>query len=355
MAIRRISELDLFTNADLSQFLSTEGVADSSTATMENVPDPLVYDFSKLSVGLWFEVSTPRSGLSCIDEDKNTWIVKPVNEANSYYLSKKINVEDFSKMFMWRYEKFMSNVLCGPINYYGSQNFGEGRASLIDGVDTVWYDDRPGTEENPNRLCVMIYSDFTNQVTFHNNVDFHGANGHIQIHRENTNEYRWNGRTINLQGPWMDFDKDIVVDGSAYIKNLTVINDIDGTCLRAKWADIAENYETDACYYSPGTLVEFGGEEEITLATKKANAVISDKPGVLLDSSKSFKNNLPIALVGKTPVRVIGKVKKFDKIGLSKIPGVGAVVRRKNHIGIALESSDEEGEKLVNCVVQLSI
>jgi hypothetical protein len=50
-------------------------------------------------------------------------------------------------------------------------------------------------------------------------------------------------------------------------------------------------------------------------------------------------NGQPIALVGRVPVRVIGKVNKFDYIGLSDIPGVGKVIGTEytqNAIGIAL-------------------
>jgi len=50
-------------------------------------------------------------------------------------------------------------------------------------------------------------------------------------------------------------------------------------------------------------------------------------------------------LVGRVPVRVIGPVKKFDKLVLSDIPGVAISKRIKDSglvIGIALESIDTE-------------
>lgn len=127
-----------------------------------------------------------------------------------------------------------------------------------------------------------------------------------------------------------------------------------GTANQAKWADLAENYESDN-KYSVGTLIKFGGEKDITIADTECNGVISDKPGYLLDSN--LKEGLPVALVGKTPLRVIGKVHRFDKIVLSSIPGVATVKTSKEEkvIAIALEASDNEEEKLVKCVTKFNL
>lgn len=126
-----------------------------------------------------------------------------------------------------------------------------------------------------------------------------------------------------------------------------------GTADYAKWADLAEMYETDKTY-TPGTLIKFGGRKDITIANNKCNGVISDKPGFVLDAGK--ENSLPVALVGKTPVKIIGKVKKFDPITLSETPGVGRVATEgEKVIGKALETSEDENEKLVMCVTKFNI
>lgn len=94
-----------------------------------------------------------------------------------------------------------------------------------------------------------------------------------------------------------------------------------GCALCALWADLAETYESDRDY-EPGTLVRFGGEKEITIAHDEANAVITTNPGLILNSDR---HGCQIALVGRTPVNVVGKVKKFDKIYLCPFnDGVGA-------------------------------
>lgn len=139
----------------------------------------------------------------------------------------------------------------------------------------------------------------------------------------------------------------------------TFSSTINGTAMSALWADLAEHYETDH-QYPKGTLVQFGGEKEITIATNEVNAVISSQPGLILNGN--MENSQPIALVGRVPVRVIGKVNKFDYLHLSSIPGVAESVKNSedeypssNVIARALESKDTEEEGLVLCVVKFEI
>lgn len=140
--------------------------------------------------------------------------------------------------------------------------------------------------------------------------------------------------------------------------NFIFTEDIIGTALHAKWSDLAECYYSDAKYI-PGTLVKFGGKEEITIAESEANAIISSKPAYSMnDFEEADKIKLPIALVGRVPVRVIGKIEKFDRLVLSYTPGV-AVARNadidldKEVIGVALESNSNMSEKLVLCSVKI--
>lgn len=134
---------------------------------------------------------------------------------------------------------------------------------------------------------------------------------------------------------------------------------INGTALFANWGDLAEYYESDK-EYPKGTLVQFGGEKEITIASDDVNAVITSEPGVMLNSQ--MENGQGIALVGRVPVRVIGKVNKFDYLHLSSIPGVAESVKNSedeypssNVIARALESKDNEEEGLVLCVIKFEI
>lgn len=102
-------------------------------------------------------------------------------------------------------------------------------------------------------------------------------------------------------------------------------NIISGTATRARYADLAERYESDADY-EPGTVVVFGGEKEITTTnsyadTRVAGAVSTDPAYLMNDVS----NNPPIALRGKIPVKVIGPVSKGDPLVTSSTPGYAEV------------------------------
>ena len=129
----------------------------------------------------------------------------------------------------------------------------------------------------------------------------------------------------------------------------------DGVATRTMWADLAEVYKTDFTY-PIGTLVKFGGSEEMTLADDECNAVISDTPANLMNSQMEGQ---PIALVGRVKVRAVGAVKKHDKLVLA-FPGVAASVGLKYNgdkavIARALEDKDYAEEGLVLCAVQFRL
>lgn len=145
--------------------------------------------------------------------------------------------------------------------------------------------------------------------------------------------------------------------GDAYFQNV-----IQGTSLRALWADLAEKYEADA-QYSPGTLIRFGGPREITIACDGiANGVVSTKPGITLGSDfdnegSTWPNLVEVALVGRVPVKTVGNVRKFDRLVLSHSPGCAETALQANEskvIGIALEDKTLSSD-LVECVVNLKL
>lgn len=89
----------------------------------------------------------------------------------------------------------------------------------------------------------------------------------------------------------------------------------------AQYADLAEKYLADA-NYEPGTVVVFGGTQEITVTTNYADnrvaGVVSTDPAYLMNSQS---DGLPIALRGKVPVKVVGAVSKGDLLVTSTEPG----------------------------------
>ena len=127
-----------------------------------------------------------------------------------------------------------------------------------------------------------------------------------------------------------------------------------GTAQYSQYADLAEQYSSDADY-EPGTVVVFGGTAEITVTNifgdRRVAGVISTNPAHLMNSDAE---GLPVALTGRVPCKVVGKVTKGDLLVTSAKPGYAAVnndPKPGTIIGKALESKDSLGEGVIEVVV----
>jgi hypothetical protein len=124
-----------------------------------------------------------------------------------------------------------------------------------------------------------------------------------------------------------------------------------GSRLRATYADLAEKYETDK-EYEIGTVVAVGGEKEVT-ATKfgdRAIGVISDSYAYLMNSDSTGQ---AVALKGRVPVKVVGSVKKGDRL-IATDTGYAVMATLHQHadvFAIALETNSNTSVKLVECVI----
>jgi hypothetical protein len=128
-----------------------------------------------------------------------------------------------------------------------------------------------------------------------------------------------------------------------------------GNATSANYADLAEKYLPDA-EYTPGTVLIFGGDKEVTLSTlandRKVAGVISTNPGHMMNSG--LEGGVYIALTGRVPCRVIGTIKKGDLMVTSDIPGVAMVnndPKMGTVIGKALEDYDSQEVGLIEVVV----
>ena len=88
-------------------------------------------------------------------------------------------------------------------------------------------------------------------------------------------------------------------------------------------ADLAEYYEGDA-EYEPGTVLVFGGDKEVTTTnmindTRVAGVVSTDAAYTMYGACPGLKNLL--ALAGRVPCKVVGRVKKGDLLTTSSTPG----------------------------------
>jgi hypothetical protein len=132
-----------------------------------------------------------------------------------------------------------------------------------------------------------------------------------------------------------------------------------GTATSAQYADLAERYHADQPL-KPGTVVVLGGDQEVTTCTQQgcdqAFGVISSRPGLMLNSTAGVDATHPyVAMIGRTPVRVIGPVAKGQRLMASGVPGVACEWQPEFGVlavvGRALESKQSSHEALIEAVV----
>lgn len=133
---------------------------------------------------------------------------------------------------------------------------------------------------------------------------------------------------------------------------------VDAIATKAQYADLAERYEADRLY-EPGTVVIFGGEKEITVTTELADrrvaGVISTNPAYLMNVSDETESFLPVALRGKVPVKVIGKIMKGDVLITSIVEGYAVASAGDTSsaaiVAKAIENKVDDGPGIVMAVV----
>jgi hypothetical protein len=147
-------------------------------------------------------------------------------------------------------------------------------------------------------------------------------------------------------------------------KGVTVSSDsmFHGTATSAQYSDLAEMYSSDADY-EPGTVVKIGGEKEVTQTTEEFDpnvfGIVSTNPAHLMNSNIEGQA-VAVALEGRVPCKVIGPVKKGDRLVASYTPGVARVPSDYERqeawdwyriVGRALEDKTIEAVGLVEVIV----
>lgn len=130
-----------------------------------------------------------------------------------------------------------------------------------------------------------------------------------------------------------------------------------GTATEAYYADLAENYLADADY-EPGTVLVFGGTTEVTVSTEKGThrvaGVVTTNPAHLMNSHLKGDHVVGIALQGRVPCKVIGRVAKGDLLVASAVPGYAMVNNTPGVgtvIGKALENKFDTERGVIEVVV----
>jgi hypothetical protein len=121
-----------------------------------------------------------------------------------------------------------------------------------------------------------------------------------------------------------------------------------GTATAAQYADLAEKYLTDR-EYEPGTVVVVGGTAEVTASSfgQRAIGVVSTAPAFMMN--KDLEGGTYIALKGRVPVKVFGRINKGDELVAGQ--SGNAVKGSEKVFAIALEHNDDPGVKLVEAVI----
>ncbi len=124
-----------------------------------------------------------------------------------------------------------------------------------------------------------------------------------------------------------------------------------GTATSAQYADLAEKYLADA-EYEPGTVVVVGGEAEVTASSwgQRALGVVSTNPAYMMNSE--LEGGTYIALKGRVPVKVVGAVKKGDRLVATADGCATAGVPHSSDVfAIALETNPNVLVKIIEAVV----
>jgi hypothetical protein len=91
-----------------------------------------------------------------------------------------------------------------------------------------------------------------------------------------------------------------------------------GSRLSATYADLAERFSADDVY-TPGTVVELGGEHEVTAVKYELSedvfGVVSDNMAFLMNNGAGSNDTHPaVAMTGRVRVKTLGTVRKGQRL-----------------------------------------
>ena len=132
--------------------------------------------------------------------------------------------------------------------------------------------------------------------------------------------------------------------------------------LNATYADLAERFESDA-YYDAGTVVELGGDAEITAVVNELSedvfGVVSNTAAYLMNATAGDDTTHPaVAVGGRVQVKVTGKVRKGQRLvsagnGIARAANSGEA-NSFNTIGRALAHKTTDGVGTVEAFVSIN-
>jgi hypothetical protein len=115
--------------------------------------------------------------------------------------------------------------------------------------------------------------------------------------------------------------------------------------LQATYADLAEYYEGDQ-EYEPGTVLIFGGDKEVTTTVEmndtRSAGIVTTNPAYIMNQEQTGIK-VCVALAGRVPCKVVGRVRKGDLLTTSATAGYAVKATNPtlgSIIGKALENKD---------------
>jgi hypothetical protein len=129
----------------------------------------------------------------------------------------------------------------------------------------------------------------------------------------------------------------------------TYFNTVFAKSTSAQYADLAEKYLADQDY-DTGTVLSIGGDAEVTACATGDRAIgaVSENPAYRMNDG--LANGTFVALKGRVPVKVIGPVKKGQRL-VAHNNGCAIVSYANDVFAVALENSDDINVKLIEAVI----
>lgn len=139
----------------------------------------------------------------------------------------------------------------------------------------------------------------------------------------------------------------------------TYFNTVFAKATSAQYADVAELYRADRDY-KPGTVLEIGGDAEVTetteIASSRTAGVVSTNPAFIMNNVANPVGMVQVALLGRVPCLVTGRVRRGDLLCSSTVAGHAMAMPADQYrpgavIGKALEDHINDGPGQIEIMV----
>jgi len=131
------------------------------------------------------------------------------------------------------------------------------------------------------------------------------------------------------------------------------------TASAALYSDLAERYHADNAY-AEGTVLVVGGKYDVTISITEADVsvagIVSTKPAYRMNEGAGDQSTHPfIALKGRVPCKIVGRIQKGELIVTSRTPGHGRAFEKSDSpnavFAKALESHHFDGQGIIEVMV----